>query len=202
MKSKNNQLDKSKAAVFDLGAWLGRHQAFGMIASRCSAADAECLKTIRDRELYKELGLTWPQFLEKHVGASRTYVEKQIHCWEEFGPNYHRFVEAMPLSPETYRLLHGSVTDDGLQHNGEVIPLTRENRAKLAGAVKEKRAASTPKAPQSEMSGVQKRMEALIHEVRGISKVSDRRVELIMFLERGSSELKQMAAALRQVSVG
>jgi hypothetical protein len=201
MNSKDKSVERSKAGALDLGAWLGRHQAFGMIASRCSAADAECLKTIRDRELYKELGLTWRQFLAKYVGASRTYVEKQIHCWEEFGPNYHRFVEAMPLSPETYRLLQSSVTDDGLQHNGEVIPLTRENRAKLAAVVKEKRAAAKPTAPGPPMSGVQECMQALIQEVRGLSSVPDRRVDLIMFLERGSSELKQMAAALRQVSV-
>ena len=40
-----------KQQILDLGAWLGRHQAFGMIANRCTAADAECLKTIRDQGL-------------------------------------------------------------------------------------------------------------------------------------------------------
>jgi hypothetical protein len=35
-------------ALLEVGTWLGRHQAFGLIANKCSAADAACLRQIRD----------------------------------------------------------------------------------------------------------------------------------------------------------
>ncbi|HUI80868.1 MAG TPA: hypothetical protein VLY24_23240 [Bryobacteraceae bacterium] len=41
--------DPSQA--FDLGTWLGRKQAFGLMAGKCSAADAECLRNIREQKL-------------------------------------------------------------------------------------------------------------------------------------------------------
>jgi len=45
--SKENDAGKQET-MMHLGAWLGRHQSFGMIASRCSAADAEFPMAIRD----------------------------------------------------------------------------------------------------------------------------------------------------------
>src|SRR5450756_455042 len=100
---RESQNSQNKEALMNLGAWLGRHQAFGLIANRCSAADAECLKAIRDGGEYKQLGLTWEQFCGKHAGVSRVYADRQIHCLEEFGGNYFRFAEVMQISPETYR---------------------------------------------------------------------------------------------------
>ena len=84
---KQSQNGQNKEALTYLGAWLGRHQAFGRIANRCSAADAECLKAIRDGGEYKELGLTWEQFCTRHAGVSRVHAERQIHYMEEFGGN-------------------------------------------------------------------------------------------------------------------
>src|ERR1017187_420497 len=127
---KNTENYKNNEALMSLGAWLGRHQAFGLIANRCSAADAECLKAIRDSGEFKQLGLTWEQFCTKHAGVSRVHAERQIHYLEEFGGNYFRFAEVMPISAETYRLIAGAVSDQGLECNGERIPLVRENRAK------------------------------------------------------------------------
>jgi len=50
-------IDGGKESLVDLGTRLGRRQAFGLIANRCSAADAECLKVMREHEDYKKLGL-------------------------------------------------------------------------------------------------------------------------------------------------
>ena len=132
---KNTENHKNNEALMNLGAWLGRHQAFGLIANRCSAADAECLKAIRDGGEYKQLGLTWEQFCARHAGVSRVHAERQIHCLEEFGGNYFRFAEVMPISQGTYRLIAGAVSDQGLECDGERIPLVRENRAKVAAAL-------------------------------------------------------------------
>src|SRR6202011_3591318 len=105
-KSMNQEKEQAKQErMLSLGAWLGRHQAFGLIATRCSAADAECLKSIRDGGEYKELGLKWDEFCEKHAGISRVQANRQIHHLEEFGTTYFKMSEVMAISPETYRLI-------------------------------------------------------------------------------------------------
>ena len=179
---KNGGNGQNKEALMNLGAWLGRHQAFGLIANRCSAADAECLKTIRDGGEYKQLGLTWEQFCTKHAGVSRVYADRQIHQLEEFGGNYFRFAELMPISRETYRLIAGAVSDEGLECHGERIPLVRENRVRVAAAVTAIRAKAEAKpgaGPGAEMGSFRKRLDGLLAEAYGIADQPDRRLELI-----------------------
>ena len=197
-REKTNGNCQNDEEMMNLGAWLGRHQAFGLIANRCSAADAECLKAIRDGGTYKQLGLTWEQFCTKHAGVSRVHAERQIHYLEEFGGNYFRFAEVMPISPGTYRLIAGAVSDEGLECDGQLIPLVRENREKVAAAVTAMRASgSAGKAGSPAISGVRKRLDALLAEAHGIADRADRRVELIVLLEEGGESLQQLAQALR-----
>ena len=189
-----------RETMMNLGAWLGRHQAFGMIANRCSAADAECLKAIRDGGEYKQLGLTWEQFCVKHAGVSRSYAEKQIHCLEEFGANYFRLSEVMPISPATYRLIAASVSEEGLESDGERIPLAREHREKLATAVNAARAQSRTDddGDGDGIAPLRKRLEVLIGDAYGIARHSARRLELIEVLESGEESLRRLTEALRQ----
>jgi DNA-binding SARP family transcriptional activator len=56
--------------MFDLGAWLGRKQAFTLIAGRCSAATVVCLRKIREGKRYRALGLTWEQFCRQRAERS------------------------------------------------------------------------------------------------------------------------------------
>ena len=190
---------QSQEAMMNLGAWLGRHQAFGLIANRCSAADAECLKAIRDGGEYKQLGLTWEQFCTRHAGVSRVHAERQIHYLEEFGGNYFRFAEVMPISAETYRLIAGAVSDQGLECNGERIPLVRENRTKVAAAVTAIRAKAESRTTGKPLAAaVRKRLDALLDEAHVVAGQASRRVELIVLLEEGSESLRRLAAALRE----
>ena len=187
---------KSNETMLNLGAWLGRNQAFGLIAARSSAAAAECMKAIKDAGEYKQLGITWDEVCTKYLGASRTYVEKQIRLFEEFGPGYHRFHEVMPISPETYRLIEASVADDGLQHNGERIAITRENRGRLSAAVNETRA-NTRKGG-SAIGSLRKRLDVLLNDSTGAANQAHCRLELIAFLEDGSENLRRLAGAIRE----
>jgi hypothetical protein len=68
----------NQQSAIELGSWLGRHQAFDLIANRCSAADAECLKQMRDGAEYKRLGMTWEEFCEKHAGINRRHADRLI----------------------------------------------------------------------------------------------------------------------------
>ena len=43
----------SEPGEFNLGTWLGRRQAFGLMAGKAAAADVDCLRQIRDTRMYK-----------------------------------------------------------------------------------------------------------------------------------------------------
>jgi hypothetical protein len=128
-----------------LGKRLGHHEAFNAIANRCSAADAETLREIRESGLYKHTNLTWDQFCRQHVGVSRSYADRLIRHLEEFGANYFRLSELVEVSAATYRLLAPAVSDAGLSFEGQVIPIKPENRGQIQAAVDSMRAAPSDK---------------------------------------------------------
>src|SRR5437867_8930161 len=102
--------DAARSRDFDLGTWLGRRQAFSMIAGKASAADVECLRTIRDQRLYKSKNERWADFCSEHVGASKAQVDRLIHYLEEFGPAFFELTHVTRITPETYRLIAKNVS--------------------------------------------------------------------------------------------
>jgi hypothetical protein len=95
---------------FNLGTWLGRRQAFGIMAGKASAADAECLRLIRDKKLYKSKTPNWREFCTRYLGLSKTNADRIIQYLDEFGPNYFQLtqIKARPhktmVCPTTYLL--------------------------------------------------------------------------------------------------
>jgi hypothetical protein len=173
--------DQKKKSLINLGAWMGRHQTFALVANRCSAADAECLKQIHDSGEYKELDVNWEQFCVQYAGVSRAQAERHIQCFEEFGVNYRRMAELMSLSPGTFRLIAGSVTDRGLEFRGEYIPLVPENAAKLASAVKAIRGEHNAKTPSlATVASLQKNMEKLVTTASAMASDAGKRGEVIL----------------------
>jgi len=136
----------------DLGAWLGRKQAFSGMAGRCSAADAHCLLRLREGKKYKAFGLTWDAFCTARLGISRSLADKTIRLLEEFGETYFHLAGLIPIAPEDYRLIAGSVSAEGVEHAGEAIPIAPHNAVKLAEAVgklrRQARLALAPPAPK------------------------------------------------------
>jgi hypothetical protein len=118
-----------------LGTWLGRKQAFGAIAGRCSAADAECLRQMREQKTYLALGLNWEQFCKERVGMSRAKADRVIRQLEEFGPKYFELAAVLRIAPEQYRLIAPAVTDSGVVCGGDTIEIRAENAPRLAEAV-------------------------------------------------------------------
>jgi len=84
----NPVLEIPRDDVYELGTWIGRRQAFASIAGSCSAADAECLRRVRDRKQYRALGMNWDDFCQKRIGINRRTAEQIIRRLEEFGPQY------------------------------------------------------------------------------------------------------------------
>ncbi len=124
---------------FDLGTWLGRWQAFGFVANRCTAADIECLSQIRSRKLYRALTSTWDQFCSRYLGQSRSQIDRLLNYLDEFGPRYFYLSQIVRISPDTFRLIAPAVRPEGIVGNGLPIPLTPENAGQIRRAVRDLR---------------------------------------------------------------
>src|SRR5690349_19154968 len=95
-----------------LATLSGMHLAFGAVANKCSAADADILKQIRDSGYYKQFKVTWSVYCREKLNVSRTYADRLIKYREEFGENYFRIAQLVPMSGDTYRLIEGSVSKE------------------------------------------------------------------------------------------
>jgi hypothetical protein len=131
MEQQSTTIDES----FDVGTWVGRKQAFALVAGRCSAADAEILFEIREKKLFRTVEKTWEDFCVKRLGCGRSYADRVIRQFKDLGANFSKLSCFTQIKPAEYRLIVAAVTEDGLAYGGEVIPFEPENAPKLAAAV-------------------------------------------------------------------
>ena len=129
--------EKEIDAAFELRLWLGRRQVFRVMGGRCTAADALCLQTIRDNQLYRVLNMTWEEFCRKLVGVSRPVADRILRHFEEFGTGYFELAAVTGVTPQDYRLIAGAVSEQGVAHAGETIPILPENAPRLIAAIKD-----------------------------------------------------------------
>jgi hypothetical protein len=186
-------------ALLHLGANLGRHQAFGLVANRCMAADAECLRNIRESGQYKKLGLNWERFCSERAGLSRSYADRLIRHLEEFGANYFRLAELMDISASTYRLIAGAVTDEGIEIGGESIPICPDNREKIAAAVDAARQHAKPAAAVApKVSELRSLLQDFLHGAAAVGRTTDERAELMLLLEEGEQQIGTLSQQVRR----
>jgi hypothetical protein len=133
--------------MLDLGMVLGQNQAFGFLAGRCSAAQAETIRRLRNEKLYKRVTEHWREFCPQYLKMSGAQADSIIRLWEEFGAGYFEIAQLTRVSPETYRALAPAVEDGVLNLNGEQIELTIENSRKVAAAVSQVRRSLPSKRP-------------------------------------------------------
>jgi hypothetical protein len=133
---------------FELGMMLGSRKAFASVAGHCSAADAECLRRVREKKLYLRRAATWEEFCPKYLGLSRVHANRIIRYLEEFGPDYFVLAQLTQVTPEQFRAIAPAVREKNIHVNGEAIALLPENSDRIAAAVTELRqaAADTPDA--------------------------------------------------------
>ena len=123
----------------DLGVFLGRRQAFALIAGRCSTADAVCIREVRRSKGYRILRMTWVEFCAKRLGISRVTADKIVRQLEEFGPEFFTLAQLTHVTAEEYRRLGLATRGNALLHAGEEIPIEAENGARLSAAIQELR---------------------------------------------------------------
>ncbi|SPE23904.1 hypothetical protein SBA3_1040024 [Candidatus Sulfopaludibacter sp. SbA3] len=129
--------------VLNLGTWLGRKQALGMIAARCTAAEIECLIEVYETKLYLAVDPTWEDYCRNRLGISRRSAERLIRNYRQHGPNLIKLNCFIRIRPAEYRMFAAVLTEAGLLHDGETIPLEPENAPRLARAVEAIRHEST-----------------------------------------------------------
>jgi hypothetical protein len=168
--------------MLDLGIALGQQHAFGLIAGRCSAAQAETLRRVREEKLYLKCSPTWAQFCAGYVGMSASQADRTIARLEEFGPNYFALSQLTRVSAETYRAIAPAVRDGTIECQGEIIELAPENVRKVAAAVAELRKAASPgKAPapasgRQDLDELTRRFNELLADVRRAAEADGRTV--------------------------
>src|SRR6266481_4815627 len=96
--------------MIDLGTWVGRRQAFGLVSSKCSAADAECLKQIRENKSYKSVAAHWEEFCPRYLGLSRSHADKLIQQLDEFGAAYFELSQIVRIPAKAYRAISGAIS--------------------------------------------------------------------------------------------
>jgi len=121
--------------LIDIGAWIGRQQAFAVIANKCSAAQALALKQVKETRAYEKVGLNWEDFCREFAGISRTHADRIIDQFNEFGDNYFRLSSLARISPDTYREIAAQVDDNAIEIDGQKIALTPENAPKIRAAI-------------------------------------------------------------------
>jgi hypothetical protein len=153
--------------ILDAAAWVGRQQAFALIASKCSSAQAECLRQIKDTAAHEQLGLTWEEFCTQRAGISRRYAEALIGRLAEFGDTYFKLSQLARVSPDTYRQIAGLVHDDVIEIDGQPIALIPENAPRIRAGIQRLQARLREPKPPTHHSVVelQMRLEAILREV-------------------------------------
>ncbi|MGO9259730.1 MAG: hypothetical protein ACLQU1_25970 [Bryobacteraceae bacterium] len=123
--------------ALDLARWLGRREAFGTIAGRCSGADVECLRQIRNRKLFRTRARNWDEFGKKELRLSRRKIDDDIRHLEEFGPPFFQVAQLTRITPQQYRAIAPHVAGDGINLDGQVIALVESNAGQVTAAVQE-----------------------------------------------------------------
>jgi len=163
------------AAALNLGSLLGQSQAFGVVAGRCSAAQAACLHRLRKTREFQLVTPRWRDFCSQHLGIGGRNADRIIGLWEEFGAPYFELAQLTCIPPGTYRALAPSIRDGALHIDGEAIELIPENSRRLTAAVAGfRRAAPPPKpprqlAPHERLAALDQRCGEVVAELRHFS---------------------------------
>jgi len=180
--------------VLDLGLVIGQNQAFGLIAGRCSAAQAETLRRLREEEKYKRVSPRWRDFCAQYLKINGKEADRIIQYFEEFGSQFFEVSQLTRISPETYREIAPSIQDGKLHLDGEAIELIEGNAAKVSAAVDRFRRAKRPKRQlemHERLAALDGRCTAILTEFQEISAK-----------ERSGENWLQFTAVLSRVSSG
>ena len=193
--------------LFELGTWVGRRQAFGLLATKSAIADAECLKRLRDSKEYKSAGMTWDEFCQRHLAVSRAQADRLISQLDEFGTGYFELSKIVRISAEAFRDIADSVTENTIEYNGETIPIKKENGPKIENIIRllREQVAHPRSQPTAESKNLQKlsaRLDACFAELAAMSRrplQPEDRAAAEALIESTLDRLGSLSAAFQQL---
>jgi len=131
------KVDAVQSQDVELGEWLGRRQAYSLVAGTCSAADAKCLTEIRENKQYKRLGLSWEDFCKQRLGMHRGTADEIIRQFREFGAAYFALRQIIGITADEFRAIRGQIEDGSLKWRDGAIPIQPEQAPRLLEAVRD-----------------------------------------------------------------
>ena len=187
-------------AILNLGTWLGRKQAFGLMAGRCTVAEIECLVEVCDGKLYLAIEPTFEAYCKNHLGITARTANRLIRQFKQQGPNLARLNSFTRIKPSEYRLFAAAVTEEGFFYNGETIPLEPENAPKLAQAVDAIRRESAPEPEPLDPAAqafakAEKSLQAAVAEFTRLQAMKldgEGRLKLLVTVEAGRAQLDRI----------
>jgi hypothetical protein len=179
----------------DLERWFGRREAFAIVAGRCSAAQAESMRRVRDSKVYREKGWTWEECCVKGFGSSRRNVERTLRLLDEFGPAYFHVAQMTHVTADEYRAIAPHISQNGVRFEGEVVALLPENSEQVSAAVAGLLHRERPVKAAAPLSfdGVVKRCEALMESVEQLGEL-----EPLQAMKLGTSISRLRLAAVKK----
>ena len=162
------------ADTFEIGTLVGERRTLSKLAGGCSAADAECLRKIRESKHYLSKCKTWDEFCPKYLGMSRTSADRLIRQLEEFGPESFTTLQQLGLTTQQYRLMAPQVKDQALHHAGQSIRLLPENGPQIHAALREIREATRREddpTPSERLSALAGRCAEVVDEFRALLRL-------------------------------
>ena len=171
---KSVEVAAKKQCLVELGILMGKREAFTTLAGRCSAAQAESLRRIRESQGYRELAANWDEFCTRHLKTSRRSVDRMIGWLVEFGPVFFDLAQMTGITADEYRAIAPAVQTDGVHLGTEVIALLPENAEKVAETVlrlQTEAAATRPaKSAGARIAALQAQGQRLADNVRRMAK--------------------------------
>jgi hypothetical protein len=167
------------ADLLGLGAALGQQNAFGLVAGRCAAAQAENLRRLREEKKYLRLAHDWRDFCSRYLGMSGSQADRIIALLEQFGPGYFELAQLTRISADTYRVVEPVVKDHALHYDGEAIRLDPENARKVAAVVAELRREARkkpvdPRDTETCIADIRRRFDDLVADIEALLRKSGR----------------------------
>jgi hypothetical protein len=161
-------METSKQTL-EAGAYVGRQQAFAVIANQCSAAQAQALKLIRESRAYEDLDLTWDEFCPKYFGFHRTHADHLIRQHKAFGEAFFKLAEIAKISSETFRHIAPKIDGETIEIDGQKLTMIAENAPAIRAGINklraELRAAQTKPADVRNVTEYRVAADALVSEV-------------------------------------
>jgi hypothetical protein len=162
--------------ALQLGQWMGRREAFGLMAGRCSAADIEILRRVREEKQYALMNCSWGEFCSRHLHVARRTVDREIGHLSEFGPAFFSIRQLTHIGVKEYRTIAPQITEQGVNMDGNLVALLPENSELLNAAVERLLQGSgsrDPDAVVTKFDAVLKRCKAAGRSLRALDEPLD-----------------------------